>query len=152
MLAISATAIVQIWDAPLRARQFPLLVATPMLFVALYQLAADLRPGRPSAETPRLSGEDDQAADGDIPPEPIARVDMWRAVAWFVGFFVGVWALGFPLAIPLYTFLYLRAAGERLALSLGPALAAWGFFELLFVRLLHIPLFTGQLLRAVSTP
>jgi hypothetical protein len=147
MVGIALVAIVGVWDAPLRTRMFPLVVAFPMLALGLYQTARDLRSSGPGeAARPGPPGEPMPTNGLPIPEEGANR-----AIAWFVGFVVAVLALGFPLAIPLYTFLFLWVVSrERRIVAAGLAAAAWGAFELLFVRLLHLPLFTGFLFRLLG--
>jgi hypothetical protein len=142
MVGIAAVAIVGVWDAPLRTRMFPLAVAFPMLALGLYQTARDLRSSGPDGTARAGPPGEPMPTDG----LPISGAGANRAIAWFVGFVAAVLALGFPLAIPLYTFLFLWfVSRERLIVAGGLAAAAWGAFELLFVRLLHLPLFSGFL-------
>jgi hypothetical protein len=146
LLALMATtALVQVWDAPLRVRQFPLLVAIPMLVLALWQLGRDLLGGP--------AGRGQAAADPtSSPPFDVPTPSQgWPALGWLGAFFLALWALGFTLAIPIYTVVYLRlAARASLPLALGLALVAGAFFWLLFVHVLHLPLFEGALSRALA--
>ena len=55
--------------------------------------------------------------------------------------------VGFPIAVPLFVFSYLALdSREGWILSIVLAAAAWGFFHLVFERLLHFPFEAGLLL------
>ena len=59
-------------------------------------------------------------------------------------FIVLVLLAGFPLAVPLFVFSYLRVQGAAgWGLSIGLAAASWGVFHGLFERLLHFPFEAG---------
>ena len=63
------------------------------------------------------------------------------------GFFALIWLLGFPIAIPLMMFAYLKfQGGESWVLSITLTVVAWLFFYVLFVRLLHLPFPDGLLM------
>ncbi len=74
----------------------------------------------------------------------------WRTLTiscWIFGFFVAIWLLGFPTAVPIATFLYLKVgAAEQWTISLILTAFAWLFFYGLFIYLLHIPFPEGLLL------
>ena len=59
--------------------------------------------------------------------------------------FVGIWLLGFSLAVPTTIILYLKFAKEKWPITLALALAAWLFFYGLFDYALHVPFPDGQL-------
>ena len=139
MLALAATAVLQIWDAPPRPRHFPLLVALPILALALWQLGRDL--------LVRPAGSGPAASDLTLTGPPTGPSQARPALAWLAIFFLALWALGFVLAIPLYTLAYLRlAARASLPLALGLAALAGAFFWLVFVQAFRLPLFQGALL------
>jgi hypothetical protein len=61
-----------------------------------------------------------------------------------VGFLAAIALLGYPIAIPLLVFLYLKLQGrERWMLSAAVALAVWGVFYAVFDELLHLPFPAG---------
>lgn len=68
------------------------------------------------------------------------------ALVWATGFFVSMALIGLAVTIPLFTLLYLRfSAQEAWAKAAVYALAVWVFVDLLFVRLLHVPLPGGAI-------
>jgi hypothetical protein len=82
----------------------------------------------------------------DIDPV-VARKRTLAIFLWVVAFFVLILLLGFPIAVPLFVFLYLKVAGsESWTLSAALTLFSWIFIEGLFDRLLHIPLPHGWLM------
>jgi hypothetical protein len=78
----------------------------------------------------------------------MARRRTLLVFAWMGSFIALVLLVGFPIAVPLFVFSYLALeSGEGWALSVGLAAAAWGFFHLVFERLLHFPFEAGLLLQ-----
>jgi len=60
--------------------------------------------------------------------------------AWFFGFFLGIWLIGFSITIPVMVFSYMYIQSkEKLWLSLTLTATAWVFFYALFVKLLNLP-------------
>lgn len=123
LAALAAFACYQALSWPPKAALFPLVMGIPLLVLALAQLIADLR----------------QAPAAD---------DGWRrgvvVFAWMAVFIVLVLLAGFPIAVPIFVLAYLLLESrERWGLSLALAAAAWGFFHLLFERLLHFPFDAG---------
>jgi hypothetical protein len=67
-------------------------------------------------------------------------------IGWTVGVFVGIWLLGFSIAVPLTMILYLTASKEKWWVTLIMAFAVFAFFYGLFEYTLHVPFPEGQLL------
>jgi hypothetical protein len=118
---------------PWKAALFPLVIGIPLFCFAAVELLWTLF-GAPEPET--------QSA-----PEAGARRRILAAVAWMLGFFAAVVLLGFPIAVPLFLFLYLKLqGGEGWVLSVGITLAVTAAFYGLFDALLHLPFPAGWLL------
>lgn len=67
-------------------------------------------------------------------------------VGWTLGFFLAIWLLGFTLAGPLATFLYLKfGSGEKWGITLLLSFSMWVFFYGLFDYFLHLPFPEGEL-------
>jgi len=156
MLLVFALAIWQMQTAtpgfPLRAKLFPLLVAVPMLFIALYQVAielggrrvkaADSAPERAIPASIPVADDLAPAFDDNVKP---TREQLRQGLLWFATFFVVLWSLGFLVAIPLFTFAYfVRAGGDRWYWGLLGAVVSLGFLWGMFDQWLHIPLLHGQ--------
>ncbi|OGP96935.1 MAG: hypothetical protein A2W10_02625 [Deltaproteobacteria bacterium RBG_16_55_12] len=80
----------------------------------------------------------------EISPELAYRRTL-AILGWTIGFFVGIWLLGFSLAVPTTIILYLKFAKEKWPITLALALVAWLFFYGLFDYALHVPFPDGQL-------
>ena len=117
---------VQTWST--RSRLFATTITIPAIALAVVQVAREAR---------RLDV---------IRSVPIEAVVGRSAIAWFAGFFAGLWLIGLMYTIPLFSAAYLRfGAGEALAKFAAYAAVASAFAYLLFIRFLHIPLPTGVL-------
>lgn len=80
------------------------------------------------------------------PPVPPEAAFTRSALAWAAVFFAMVWAVGLAITIPLFAVCYLRlAAGEAWPKAGAYAAIAWLSIELLFIRLLHVPLPGGAI-------
>jgi hypothetical protein len=70
---------------------------------------------------------------------------------WIVGYFVGIWLLGFSLGVPLCTFIQLKIFGrEKWPLSLIYTASAWALIYGIFDRVLHVPFPTGYLFEVLG--
>jgi hypothetical protein len=126
LAAVAAYAVHAALRWPPKAALFPLTMGIPLLVLALAQTLVELRDPSASAQP------------------PLARRRTFIAFAWMSTFIVLVALAGFPIAVPLFVFLYLLLeSGEGWALSAALAAAAWGVFHLLFERLLHFPFDAG---------
>jgi hypothetical protein len=134
LLAALAVAVAwALWESRafgFRAGLFPWVIGTPLLAIALVQLALALR--RPAA-----------------PAQPgfAAEMRQTRAAAgWIAGYLVVIWLLGFTLAVPLAILLYLRlGARESWPLALLLSAAGAAVFYGLFQLALRIPFPPGLL-------
>jgi hypothetical protein len=132
------------------AKLFPWIVAFPMLFLALIQLAFDVR-GRSKQTVSRGDGSRDSelvaltAEESDLLPA-VVRARTASILAWILGFFASVWLIGFSLSVVLFLFLYLKLeSGESWGTAVVLTLIGSLFFYGLFERALHLPLPQGQI-------
>lgn len=110
-----------------RARLFGNVLIVPALVLATAQVVRELL----------------RAGPRPVPPEAAFTRS---AIVWGSGFFASLWALGLAVTIPLFALVYLRlAAGEAWPKAAAYAFGAWLFVEILFVRLLHVPLPGGAI-------
>jgi len=66
---------------------------------------------------------------------------------WILGFFLAIWLLGFSMAVPTATFLYLKVgAREKWLISIVLTLVAFASFYGLFIYSLSVPFPQGLLL------
>jgi hypothetical protein len=126
LAGVAAYAVYAALRMPPKAALFPLVMGIPLLVLAAAQFILELR-AAPSAA------------------EPAGAVSRALAVfAWMGGFIALVLLGGFAAAVPIFVFLYLRLdSREGWVLSGALAAAAWGFFYLVFQRLLHFPFEAG---------
>jgi hypothetical protein len=126
LAVVAAYAVLAALRWPTKAALFPLAMGIPLLALALVQTILELR--RPP--------------EPGVPPGPQRRA--YAVFAWMGGFIVLVLLCGFPMAVPIFVFLYLvMQSREKTGLSIVLAAAAWGAFYLLFLRLLHFPFEDG---------
>ena len=126
LAVVAAYAVYTALRWPPKAALFPLTMGIPLLVLAAAQTVIELR-------------------DPPAPGSPAGALRRALAVfAWMAMFIALVLLAGFPIAVPVFVFLYLAMQSrEKLGLSIALAAAAWGAFHLLFVRLLHFPFDDG---------
>ncbi len=123
-----------------RAGLFPWAIGFPVLALAIVQLGMELLGFK---KKPRAT-EFGPGVGPEISPELAYRRTL-AILGWTIGFFVGIWLLGFSLAVPTTIILYLKFAKEKWPITLALALVAWLFFYGLFDYALHVPFPDGQL-------
>lgn len=110
-----------------RARLFGNTFIVPALVLAVTQVVREVRRIHPMA----------------VPPE---AAFVPSSFTWGAAFFVFMWAVGLAVTIPLFAFVYLRlAAREAWPKAAAYAFLAWLFVDLVFIRLLHVPLPGGAI-------
>ena len=131
-------------DWRMQARLYPWTIGIPMLILAIVQVILELK-GVKAKQSSDATPMDYQFSKVTDPV--LARKRTITMFSWLVGFFFGIWLLGFPIAIALMMFTYLKFQGsESWVLSSALTVIAWLFFYGLFVRLLHLPFPEGLLI------
>jgi len=132
-------AIVTAWAWPWKAALFPLAIGVPVFLLAAAEVAWGL--------TGRHARRDDAVKDFQLSAHLPEKETLRRtgvAIGWILGFFAGILLLGFPIAIPLFVFLFLKIQGQEGWLFAAIfAAAIWAIFYGLFDRLLHLPFPAG---------
>jgi hypothetical protein len=64
------------------------------------------------------------------------NVEIW---SWIIGFYLLIVTLGFPIAVPLFVFVYSKFYGAGWLLSLTLGSISWGFVYGVFDKILHVP-------------
>jgi hypothetical protein len=122
---------------PWKAALFPLVIGIPLFCLAAAEALWTLF-GAPA--------EAGQAMDFQLSTGKESGRRTLVASAWILAFFAAIVLLGFPIAIPLFVFLYLKLQGrEGWLLSIVMTAAIWGVFYGLFDLLLHLPFPAGWL-------
>jgi hypothetical protein len=125
---------------------FPLVIGIPTLALALLQLAMEVRGRRADKVPVTPTTVAAAAAAPDVPPELVRRRTA-IILATTVGFVLATWLLGFEIAVPLVTLLYLKfGAGEKWRLSLILTAVAGISFYFIFVQGLSVPMPEGILI------
>lgn len=141
----AAWALIETAGWPIKTALYPRAVTIPLLLLGIAETTLILR----RKEEPETGDVIDVAFSTDVPADVAGRRVAFTA-AWLGGFLLGAYLIGFPRAIPIFVFAYLKGQGkERWIPSLLLAAVAWLLFWLLFVRLLHLPFADGLLWRAL---
>jgi hypothetical protein len=123
---------------PWKAALFPLVIGIPLFCLAAAEALWTFFGKAP--------GQADEASDFQL---SIGKDSLRRtlvAAGWILAFFAAIVLLGFPIAVPLFVFLYLRLQGrESWIVSIVMTGALWGVFYGLFDLLLHLPFPAGWL-------
>lgn len=139
VMIASGWAVFTALDWPWRAKLFPLSIGIPVFCLAAAEVLWVL-----FGTAPRNQTLDFQLST-HLPEKVVLRRTL-QAAGWMLGFLAAILLLSFPVAVPLFVFVYLKLQGrEGWGLSLVIALAVWVFFYLLFGRLLNIPFLDGWL-------
>lgn len=116
MALVFVGAIFSALEWPIHSRAFVLAIAIPGLILTIIHFIRESWRRR-SADGPATPSYADTPLDADVPPE-IMRKRMVNVFAWIFGLFGLIWMVGFEIAVPLFTFSYLKfQARESLLLS-----------------------------------
>jgi len=133
IMILSGGAVVIAMDWPWKAALFPIVIGIPVFCLAATEVLWVLFGSAPG----------DQAMDFQLSRHLPAKVTLTRTLqagGWMLGFFGAIVLLSFPVAVPLFVFLYLKLQGrEGWGFSLVFTLAVWALFYGLFDRMLHLP-------------
>jgi hypothetical protein len=145
MALLAGWALLQTLDWPIKTALYPRAVGIPLLVLAVAETVLSLRRN----DEPDAREAIDTVVSTDVPAHTASR--RTAAIAgWMIGFYVAIVLVGFPRAVPVFVFAYLRLyAKESWILSLVLAAVAWLGFILLFIRLLHLPFADGVLWRLI---
>jgi hypothetical protein len=139
IMIVSGYGVIAATAWPWKAALFPLVIGIPLFCLAAAEALWTLL-GSAAAE----GGE---ARDFQLSVGGDSAKRTAVAAGWILGFFAAIVLLGFPIAVPLFVFLYLKLqGGEGWLLSIVMTVAVWGVFYGLFDRLLHLPFPAGWLL------
>jgi putative tricarboxylic transport membrane protein len=131
-------------DWRMQARLYPWAIGIPMVILAIVQVILDLK-GIQAKQSADATPMDFQFSKGTDPI--VARKRTIIMFTWLFGFFLGIWLLGFPIAIALMVFTYLKFQGrEPWGLSIILTVIAWLVFWGLFVKLLTLPFPEGLII------
>jgi hypothetical protein len=120
-------------DWPIRASIVILLLGSVGVLLVVAQLVQDSRALRgegPKPERPtfELAALEHQGRWGSL--------EIW---AWLSGLFAAIHLIGFPIALPLFVFLYVKLYGGRWVTACILAAGTWSFLYGVFEQVLHVP-------------
>ncbi len=123
-----------------RAALFPMVLGIPCLALSLLAFGQEL------FNALRAGGTNVAQIPSSL-QSAVARSRALSIIGWTLGYFLTIWLLGFVIAVPVASFLYLKiAGGEKWPISILLSVAAWVVFYGLFDYLLHLPFPEGVLL------
>ena len=124
-----------------KAGFFPLAIAVPLLLLAVLHFVLDLF-GKPEAQAERVI----EAEFSNEVPAAEARRRALVTFSWIALFIALVYLVSFPLAVPLFLFLYLRLQ-SKISWSYSMILTgvAWLAFYTLFERLIKLQFAPGEM-------
>lgn len=133
ILLLLSWAIYVALDWPLRASIIILVLGSAGVVLSLVQLISDL--------VSHGAGVDESAGIAfDAPAlKPEGRWGNLEIWGWILGFYVTIYLIGFPVAIPLFVFAYVKVYGGRWGTALSLAFLAWAFLYGIFEKILHVP-------------
>jgi hypothetical protein len=115
---------------PWKAALFPLVIGIPLFCLAATELLW------------AFFGTEEKPEATDA----VGRRRVALVAAWMLAFFAAIALLGFPIAVPLFVFLYLKLqGGEGWTMSIVLTVAVFAVFYGLFDALLHLPFPAGWL-------
>jgi hypothetical protein len=134
LIVVAGFAIHSAHGWPFKAAFFPLAIAIPLLVLALLQLSLELF-GPPEAADNRAV---ETEFSNEVPPD-VARRRVIAIFCWIAAFILFVYLVGFPLAVPLFVFLFLKMQSDvSWQGSFALTAITWGFFYALFERLINL--------------
>ncbi len=144
---LSAWAALTAMKWPLKTALFPLLISVSVFCGSVVELVLELLEKEEGEQKDTIDFQFSAGVAG-----PVARHRTVVTFSWIMGFFLLIWFLGFPLAVVLFIFFYLKVQhGEKWGITLAVTIAAWLCFYGLFIRLLHTPMQEGLIFRGLKS-
>lgn len=124
---------------PWKAALFPMVIGIPVFCMAAAEVAWVLFGSTSAARAM------DFQISANLPERTVIRRTL-LAAAWMLGFFAAIALVSFPVAVPLFVFLYLRLQGrEPWLFSVAFSAVVWALFYVIFKWLLNLPFPAGWL-------
>ena len=144
---ISAYMVITALKWPLKTALFPVAIGIPVFLLAMSELALSLWGKEETVNIPSMSPALPEGEEQELPTRKIIFGFLFG-----VGFFALILLFSFPIAIPLFVFLYMKVYGkERWGITLILTAAAWASFYGLFVMVLHTLFGKGLLQTALKS-
>ena len=134
LMVITGWMVITALKWPFRTGIFAIIVGIPVFFIAMMESYFSLFEKKAADRTPEEA--ESKLSEGE--DQVLVKRRTLQIFLWIISCFFIVLFLGFQIAVPLFVFLYLKLHGkERWRIVLPLTAAAWGFFYLLFILLLH---------------
>jgi hypothetical protein len=120
-------------DWPIRASIIIILLGSIGVLLALLQLRLDLKAAR---------AEDTKILRPTFEVQAIEHQGRWGSLeiwAWLWGLFFAIHLIGFPIALPLFVFLYVKLYGGSWLTAVLLTAITWGFLYGIYDNLLTVP-------------
>jgi len=147
LLGISAYVVITAFGWPLKSALFPVVIGSLVFLMSLLEFLFPLL-GKEDID------EKSRGVDGRLSVVADQKDATKRTISiflWIFGFFLLIFFLGFPLAIPTYAFMFLKIKSrEGWNLSLIISGAVFVFFYVLFIKLLNTPLQEGYFFKLIG--
>lgn len=139
IMGLSAWAVISAMQWQWKAALFPMVIGIPVFCLAATEVLWGLfGHGSGSRAT--------EVQPSEQLPETVPLRKSLVAIAWILGLFAAIVVLSFPVAVPLFVFIYVKTqGGEGWGYSLLFTLVVWAVFYGVFDRLLHLPFPAGWL-------
>jgi hypothetical protein len=118
---------------PVRASIVILLLGAIGIVLTLLQLVFDFKAARADDKTVERPTFEVAAL------EHRGRWGVLEIWAWLWGLFFAIHLIGFPMALPLFVFTYVKLYGGSWATAVLLAAGTWGFLYGVFEQILHVP-------------
>ncbi len=145
---VSAGVILTAMKWPFKTALFPVIMAGSLFLLTAIDLVSSLL-------KKERSRDQESTVDFKLTEDVDAAVALRRTIVmsgWILGFFLMIMFFGFPIAVPLMVFLYLKLQGrEGWRLSIILTGVSWLSFYGLFVYLLDIPFPEGWIFKAARS-
>ena len=140
ILAVGIVISAQSW--PFDAALFPMLIGIPLFILSTLQFILII-----VKKEPKPDNSDDSKREHQL----LERRRTLRIFLWIMGFFLMVLLIGFPIAVPLFVFCYMKFQGkEKWSSSIIFTLVAWGAFYGLFTKVCNIHFMEGWVQEALT--
>ena len=137
IMAVSGYGVIAAWFWPWKAALFPLVIGVPVFLLAAAEALWVL-----FGSTPKLQATEFQFST-DLPGKAMLKRTLVVA-GWIFGFFAVIVLVGFPIAVALFVFLYLKIEGrEGWVFCSIFTFVVCAIFYGLFDLLLHLPFPAG---------
>jgi len=120
-------------DWPVRASIIILSLGGIAVILTIVQLTADYK---------ALRHQGAAAVRPAFEVQPLEHTGRWGSLeiwAWLWGLFFAIHLIGFPVALPLFVFLYIKVYGGSWWTAVVLAALTWGFLHGIYDYLLHVP-------------